>query len=130
MEDGPKAGGDAPHVVIVDPSPARRRRISTAVTNAGGVPIEAATPLEAVVRVGASRVPPAAAVVAEQATQTDSAELIGYLRDTLAGAPVARLTDEASDDADAEVDGAAPVLPIEDAGSELTARVRSLIPET
>jgi CheY-like chemotaxis protein len=69
-----------PRVVVVDPSPDRRRRVVDALREAGARSFEAATPLEAVDLLEKARVRVAAIAVADtMPTQTASDELVGYL---------------------------------------------------
>lgn len=69
-----------PRVVVVDPQPARRRRITDALREAGARSLEASTPLEAVDLIERSRVRVQAVAIAERTrSQTDSDELVGYL---------------------------------------------------
>lgn len=69
-----------PRVVVVDPSPDRRRRVVDALHEAGARSFEAATPLEAVDLLEKARVRVAAIAVADtMPTQTASDELVGYL---------------------------------------------------
>lgn len=69
-----------PHVVVVDPSVPRRRRLAAALRAAGCESIEAATPLEAVDAMERSRVPICAVAVAETTrSQTLADELVEFL---------------------------------------------------
>jgi CheY-like chemotaxis protein len=69
-----------PHVVVVDPSPGRRRRITQELRDAGARSYEAATPLEAVDLIERSHVRVRGVAVARQTrTQTESDELVDYL---------------------------------------------------
>lgn len=69
-----------PHVVVVDPSGPRRRRLAAALREAGCESIEASTPLEAVDALERSRVPVSAVAVAETTkSQTLADELVEFL---------------------------------------------------
>jgi hypothetical protein len=68
-----------PRVVVVDPSPERRRAVAASVRENGCLPLEAATPLEAVSMVERSRNHVRVVMVAETLTQTQRDELLEFL---------------------------------------------------
>jgi hypothetical protein len=83
-----------PRVVVVDPSPARRRRITDALREAGADSFEAATPLEAVGLIERSRVRVQMIAVAERTrSQTESDELVDWIEQTHPGLEIAMITD-------------------------------------
>jgi CheY-like chemotaxis protein len=83
-----------PRVVVVDPSPGRRRRITEALREAGARSLEASTPLEAVDLIERSRVRVSAIAVADSmSSQTQSDELVDWIEETHPGLQVALITD-------------------------------------
>jgi hypothetical protein len=65
-------------VVVLDPEPPRRRRVSQALRRAGCASFEAATPLEAIHRVETAPIAISAVAVAEHASKSASEELVDY----------------------------------------------------
>jgi CheY-like chemotaxis protein len=86
----------SPRVVVVDPHPARRRRVSDTLRAAGCVSLEAATPLEAIAMVEEPRNHVAAIAVTDEVR--DAGPLVAYLSDSNPGIPVAMLGAAADDD--------------------------------
>jgi CheY-like chemotaxis protein len=82
-----------PRVLVLDPSPPRRRRISEALRKAGCESIEAATPLEAITRVENSPGPVTAVAVAEHVSRTASDELVDYFSESNPHIKIAVLAD-------------------------------------
>jgi CheY-like chemotaxis protein len=84
----------SPRVLVVDPSPPRRRRVAAALRDAGSCPLEAATPLEAVDVMERSRVAVSAvAVAARTRSQTQTDELVEYLSEAHPGVRLALIID-------------------------------------
>jgi hypothetical protein len=82
-----------PCVVVLDPEPPRRRRMSQALRRAGCESFEAATPLEAIHRVETSRSEVTAVAVAEHASKSASEELVDYFSESNPHIKIAVLAD-------------------------------------
>jgi hypothetical protein len=71
-----------PCVVVLDPEPPRRHRVSQALRRAGCASFEAATPLEAIHRVETAPVAVSAIAVAEHCSRSASEELVDYFSES------------------------------------------------
>jgi PleD family two-component response regulator len=81
--------GDGAAVVIVDPSPPRRRRLASRLARHGLSPLEAPAPLDAVQAL--ERTTARAVVVAPTLTQTDPTELARYVSEAYPSVRVIQL---------------------------------------
>jgi hypothetical protein len=102
-EDRGAAEEDAPAtepvVVVVDPLPQRRYRVTAALRGAGCAPIEATTPLEVIAILEQPRGAVAAVVVAATIrTQTRTEELVAFLADAYPRLCLALIVDRSRED--------------------------------
>ena len=115
-----------PRMVVVDPSPERRSRVSQKLRDAGCDSYEASTPLEAIDLVERPHNHITGIAVAETLTQTGGDELMDFFAETNPGIRLAMITETTGEHPRVSREGVAMVSPDDDA---LDASLRDFVDE-